>query len=333
LRIPHRVDNLYLMTSSAERPWHVDRMYHPSHRVPDLDQAEKFFGEVFGRSTVSLDTVQRLRGAPPVPGYPNDYSFFLLIGDVWHDCIDPSRYVIDGEQRYASVTEGSLSGFGWGVEGIEGIWREMRRHGIRGTDQRNVPADTDDVPVASFSPSPLFYTVADDTGLRYEVYPTTSIGPADPRSNPAWTLPPVSDTDPLGIEFCTHHTVVTQDVDRALRFVVEVLGGSVIDQATNTLLGSESTYVWLGDGVLEYAVPSGPDTPAGRAFTTNAPLDTYYNLTFKVRDLDQTVAALAAHGIEVQLRDDTTIIVEPANALGVPWGFTTVTVENDPRVA
>jgi hypothetical protein len=306
-------------------------MYHPSHRVPDLDGAVRFFKEVFGRDCVPLATVQRSRDTAVTDGYPTDYAAFVLIADVWFDCIDPSRYVIDGVQRYETITVPQLSGFGWGVDGIEGIWQELRRGGIRCTDQRNVLADGE-MPKASFSDSPLFWTLDQDTGLRYEIYPVTSIGPADPRSDPGWVLPPVRDDDPLGIEMCSHHTVLTTQPERALALVVDVLGGTVIHQGRNELLGTESTYVSLADGVLEYAVAAQAGGPAAESLQARAPLDVYYSLTWKVQDLDRVARHLLDRRVAVRTRTHDTIVVDPADGLGIPWVFTTVTVPNDPRV-
>ena len=51
--------------------------------------------------------------------------------------------------------------------------------------------------------------------------------------------------------------------------------------------------------------------------------DKYHAMTFKVRDLDRVATHLAASGVAVAARDDTTIVADPATALGVPWRFTT----------
>ena len=79
--------------------YRVTMMYHPSHHVPDLGEAERWFADVFGRPSTNLAELRR--GAPPRPGYPSDYSTFTFIGDVLFDTIDPKRYVLLGVQRYA----------------------------------------------------------------------------------------------------------------------------------------------------------------------------------------------------------------------------------------
>jgi catechol 2,3-dioxygenase-like lactoylglutathione lyase family enzyme len=306
-------------------------MYHPSHRVPDLEAAERFFRHVFGRASIPLALAQSARGGNLTEGYPRDYSAFTLIADVWFDCIDPDRYIIDGVQPYPTISEPHLNGFGWGVNGIAPLYREIRRQGIRCTDQLDVVVSDDEPPKAKFSESPLFWTLAEDTGLRYEIYPTDSIGPSDPRSDPAWTLPVPSTSDPLGIERCSHHTVLTARPERVLTLVVDILGGSIIHEGRNEELGAHSIYVWLGDGILEYAHELEEGTPAIADWSERAPLDTYHTLNWKVRDLGRAADHLERCGVRLRTRTDAVVVTEPSDSLGIPWTFRMNSVPNDPR--
>jgi hypothetical protein len=305
----------------------VDRMYHPSHRAPDLVAAQAFFATVFGRESVTT------RATPPPAGYPTDYCIFTLIADVWFDTIDPRRYVFEGVQWYPTVETPHLNGFGWGVQGIDEIFAELQRRGIRCTDQFDRLSDGAAMPTAYFSSSPLFWTLAADTGLRYEIYPTASIGPSDPRSAPGWTLPGVRADDPLAIERCAYHTVLTADPGRALGLVVDVLGGTVIHEARNEVLETRSTYVALADGVLEYAVPTNPSSRAAADLASTAPLDCYHSITWRTTDLDRVVEHAARCGVGLVARTDAEVVFDPADALGVPWGFRTDLIPGDPRSA
>src|SRR4051812_23839122 len=103
-------------TTPGDRSFRVTMMYHPSHHVTDLAEAERFFEEVFGRTSTPLASM--MRDAPARDGYPTDYSTFTPIQDVLFDAIDPKRYVLLGKQRYKTVTEPHLKGFGWYVEGM-----------------------------------------------------------------------------------------------------------------------------------------------------------------------------------------------------------------------
>ena len=310
-----------------ERDFRVTMMYHPSHHVPDLGEAERWFERVFGRTSTSL--ASRMRDLPTRPGYPTDYSIFTPISDVLFDTIDPKRYVLLGVQRYATVEQPHLKGFGWYIDGIAEVYRKLRRHGIRMVSQLDELADGDAPPTAAGSPMPLYFSLPEDTGLRYEFFPAIPF-PLDPRIAPDWSVPPVSDDDPLGIERCSHHTVLTSDPERALRLVRDVLGGEVIHEGRDELRGTTGTYVALADSVLEYAVPD-VGTAAHADWSGEDPNDAYHSITWKVADLDRAQRHLEAQGVRIQMRSDDTIVTDTATSLGIPWGFTSRLTPGDPR--
>jgi hypothetical protein len=303
----------------GDRPFHVTMMYHPSHHVPDLAEAEAWFERVFARPSTPLAAMTR--GAPPRSGYPVDYSTFTFIGDVLFDTIDPKRYVLLDVQRYPTVDQPHLKGFSWYVDGIAEAYRELRRHGIQMVSQLDEIADGDDPPTAAGSSMPLYFTVPASAGLRYEFLPPIPF-PLDPRTDPDWSLPPVSADDPLGIERCSHHTVLTDQPQRALELVVDVLGGDIVYEGRNEVLGTSSTYVRLADAVFEYAVPD-EGTDAHADWARDAPNDTYHSITWKVADLERVERHLGANAVRIRTRTDDVIVTDPATSLGVPWGFTT----------
>ncbi len=66
----------------------VPMMFHPSHDVFDLDDAERFYERLFGcTSRRSLASMQ----SEPDRGYPRGYATFTLISDVLLDTIDPTK--------------------------------------------------------------------------------------------------------------------------------------------------------------------------------------------------------------------------------------------------
>jgi hypothetical protein len=309
------------------RGFRVAMMYHPSHHVPDLDGAERWFEQVFGRPSTPLASLSR--NAPAREGYPTDYSTFTPISDVLFDTIDPKRYVLLGVQRYATVEQPHLKGLGWYFEGMPELFQALKGNGFQVVDQVDEVADGDDPPTAAGSTMPLFFSVPEDAGLRYEFFPAIPF-PLDPRIAPGWTVPPVSDDDPLGIERCSHHTVLTGRPERALRLVVDVLGGTVVHECRDEIRGTSSTYVHLADAMLEYAVPD-VGTPAHADWSHDDPNDTYHAITWKVADLERAERHLEAQGVRVQARSADTIVTDPATSLGVPWGFTTTLTPGDPR--
>ncbi|WP_312858113.1 VOC family protein [Pseudonocardia pini] len=314
----------------------VHSLFHPSLRVPDLAEAMDFFTRVFGRrSTVMEDLI-----SPEVralnPAYPRDYCAFTLIQDVYFDTIDPQRYVIDGVQRYPTVTEPHLKSLAFYVEDPGAAFTALREHGIRVVDQRNRIADGDDPPQASSRPMILFWTLAEDAGLSYEIFPADVPYPGDARRDAGWVLPEVSPDDPLGIQRCSHHTVLTDQVGRALRIAVDVLGGTVIGEGWNDLLGTHSTYVHVAGSTLEYAQPMATDgveahVPVLADHRRTAPDDCYHSITWQVRDLDVAARHLEAQKVGVRARTSSSLVTDPATSLGVPWCFTSELVAGDPR--
>jgi catechol 2,3-dioxygenase-like lactoylglutathione lyase family enzyme len=299
----------------------IPMLFHPSHRVLDLDATERFFADVFGRPSTSMAELMR-RWKAVRPDYPTDYCTFTPISDVFFDAVDPSRYVLHGVQHYPSITEPHLSSLGFYVDGMAELHRALRAAGIRTLDQQGEVVAGDEPPRSEASDMVLFWSDERDTGLRYEFFPGDRPFASDPRPRPGWTIPPVAPEDPLSIERCSHHTVLTGDVDRALRLVVDVLGATRVGAGRDAVRGTESTFVALAGSVLEYATPVA-ESHAMDDWRAHGEADTYHAITWKVRDLDRVGEHLARCAVGVRLRTDTLIVTDPADSIGIPWGFTT----------
>ena len=226
----------------------VIRMFHPSFHVLDLDEAEGWYEKVFGLSSTRLST------GPVDPDNRTDYSTFTLIRDVLIDSIDPTRFVKDGVQQYPTVDEPHLKGFGWCVEGLLDLYREVRSKGIRLVGNLGEEGTDDEPPTAHGSSMPMFFTVPAETGLRYQFIAPFPM-PFDPRTEAGWSLGPVRAEDPLTIEFTSHHTILTDQPERVVNLFVDVLGGQVIHTGRDEIRRASSTYVRLADAAFEFAVP------------------------------------------------------------------------------
>lgn len=308
------------------RRFRVTMMNHPSLHVPDLSEAEAWFKRVFARDSIPFATI--LGGQPVRSDWPLDYCVFTLIGDVLMDSIDPQRYVIAGVQQYPTVHEPRLKDFGYYVAGLVDAYRAVRAHGLRVMNTLSELQEGDE-PSGPNAPAP-FYTLREETGLRYHFHSATHVLPGDPRSAQAWDVAPVSDHDPLGIERCSHHTVLTTNPDRARHLWVDVLGGEVVHEARDEVRAATSTWVHVGGSTLEYAVPDAC-SPAHAEWARTAPDDRYYAITWKVADLERAERHLRAHGVRIEARSHHVIVADPATSLGVPWGFTDTLPEGDPR--
>ena len=307
-------------------PYALKHLFHSTNWVPDLEESTEFFRRVFGRRSTIIGEYLGGRPGPVVSGYPRDYATFTPIAEVQFECANPALMVFDGIQHHKSVSRPHLGGLAWFVDGIEDLWSELRQRNIGGMDQRNRIIEGDGPPL-DVSANPIIFTLPDDTGLMYEfcVYSPR----LDPRGDPP--VAALSPSDPLGIECCSHHTVLTDWPERAERLLVDVLGGQITHQGRNEVLEAESTYIALAVGVLELARPTEEASPAMATWRKRAPRDTYYSLTWKVRDLDRVGNHLKAAGVGLQARSDTALVIDPADGLGVAWGFTCVLSPGDPR--
>ncbi len=303
----------------------ITRMYHPSFHAPDLAEVESWFERVFGFDSTNIYETFKGRDTG---SYPTDYSTFTPLADVLMDTIQPSRYVLNGVQQYASVDTPHLKTIGWFAENSEGVYRSLRAAGIAMVDQYGQPAEGEEAPrSAGGGAMPLYFTVPASSGLRHEVLPDFPFA-LDHRNAAGWAPGPPAGA--LGIERCAFHTLLTDDPRRALRTVVDALGGTVFRTGRDEVIGAAVSYVHLADTVLQIAVPD-EGTAAYADWTTTAPDDTYHSLTFKVADLDRAAAHLKSQGVGIRAQTGDTLVTDPDTSAGVPWGFTTRLVPGDPR--
>jgi hypothetical protein len=303
-------------------------MFHPSHRVTSLVEVEDFFERVFGRNSARLNVLTGVEVQNP--DFRMDYSTFTTVREVIFDSIDPTRLVRGGNRLYPDVTVSHLNGLGWYVDGMPEAFRSLKAAGFTIVGQDDKVAEGDDPPTVIGAPMPMFWTTPESAGLRYQFVPKVPM-PGDKRMQDGWKLAPTSPYDPLGLEFCSHHTILTGQPDRAKRLFTDGLGGTVIHEGRDEARRTASTYIHLGDGVYEFAVPDEGSAAYADWQSNPAPADTYHALTWKVQDLGQVEQRLADQGVGIAARTDDTIITDPATSIGIPWGFTTSTVPGDPR--
>jgi hypothetical protein len=313
---------------TQNRQFRIERIFHPTQYTPSLDLSVRFFERFFARKSDLAETVLK-KVIPPGVDYPTDYCAFTSIRDVFFDSLVPEKFVLGGVQVFPSVETPTLRTVGWYAEGLGAIYEMLTGNGFSIWDSKGDPMKTFQAESAVPGGKPMFFTSPGETGLRYQFF---EAGPFffDARSEPGWVLPPVEPDCPFGLEFCAHHTVLTDKPDRALKLLVDLLGGTIIDRGRDEALQATSTYVALADAVFEFATPD-EGTPAFAALAAQAPLDAYYSLTWKVDDLDKVERHLARIGVGIQARTGDTIITDPRDGNGIPWGFTTALRKGDRR--
>ena len=242
-------------------------------------------------------------------------------------------------------------GFGWYVDNTSALYRALRQSGIEVKGLLGERGGDDEPPTSVLhgvrhrvvgrssqqgdenesapTSTPMFFTVPDDIGLRYQ-FITPMQMPQDPQMKEGWELGPRRDDDPLGIDFTSHHTILTARPERVLKLMVDVLGGRVIHEGRNDARGTASTYVRLADGTQEIAVPDA-GTAAHADLATTLPRDCYHAITFKVADLDKTRRHLEAEGISLRVDVGSMIVTDPKTSMGVPWGFASEAVPGNDR--
>jgi catechol 2,3-dioxygenase-like lactoylglutathione lyase family enzyme len=303
--------------------------FHPTFNVPDLEETEDFFQRVFGQPSSLMVTVPKDRQLEPgqLPGY----SQFVMIRDLLVDYVCPALHTrLYGRQMFPDVDVPVLMNIGWYTEDITKTFRALRAAGIPLTNQIGEPAEGDEPPDVSQGGGgmKMFFTPPGQVGLRYQFLPVFPMR-HDPRLDPQWTLPPVSEKDPLQVKHLSHHTILTDDPERAVRFM-RALGGTVIHEGRDEQRGLTGPYVHLADAIYHYARPDA-GTEAASALAARTPADKYWAFTFNVADLDRAAAHLRRAGVKIQSRTADTIVTDPDTSLQVPWGFTTERVPGDTR--
>jgi catechol 2,3-dioxygenase-like lactoylglutathione lyase family enzyme len=302
-------------------PARVPALYHPTIAVGDLDAARDWFRRVFARrplrweETLDLDLLE--------PDYPVNYSFFAFVADIHWVFLCPAlhaRGALSGQTRYKDVPDGMI-GLGWYTDDAVELFGRLAAAGIRSHDQQGRLITAAAPPRSSFAADVLTgFTEPADTGIRYEFQQTgrrhwAKYGQeADPRLRADWSGPAPDPADPLGLRYTSHHTVVTRDPARVLRLFTELLEGEVVGTGENAELGAASTFVRLGDTVLEIAVPArpGPETAVG--------IDHYRGVTYVVGERARVREHLAAVGVRTEETADATVI-RPEHGFGATWRF------------
>ena len=298
--------------------------FHPTLRVTgQLDEATVWMQRVFGRSCYG----------PPksflTAGFPDDYCSMTMIQDVLFDMLDATRLPASLGAPAGVDVPPHLAMLAWYVDDHDSLVRRFHDHGIRLLDLLGqvIEGDTAPPPVET---GVLSFADPSQMGFEYEFL--TAVEPpmraiwaqeVDPRLEPGWRLPAVSLDDPLRLQCCAWHTLITAQPERLRRFFVDLLGGTIIHQGFNEAIGSESIYVSLGRAVYELGHPVREGIAASRLGLHYRGLeDCYLGITFKTADLSQARAHLLAEGVTLAVNEADIVVTDPNDSLGVCWGFT-----------
>ena len=311
----------------------VTANFHPTlTAMGQLDEVRSWFGRVFARAWKGPSS------AYLIDGYNNDYCFTTMLQEVFFDVMDPSRFASSNNPRPPAGTPPFLSMLAFYLDDLAPLIAAAPQHGLRLRDIKG------EIMSGAMSPAPIPHgkmvlTDPEQTGYIYELF---SVGDTakhkrwgadvDARFNAGWTIPAVSPDDPLALEFCAYHTLLTEQPERLRHLLVDVLGGRVIHRAANEAIGTDSVYVALGDGVYEIGQPVGEGIgldswsrhPGGME-------DCYHGITFKTADLPKARAHLLEQDVVLAVDQPDLIVTDARTSVGVYWGFTNKSVPGDGR--
>ncbi len=311
----------------------VTANFHPTlTAMGQLDEVHAWFERVFARP------IDGPSAAYLIPGYSDDYCFTMLLQEVYFDVMDPSRFSSSNNPPPPAGTPPFLSLQAFYLEDLAPLIATAASQGLILRDIRGNHMKAGDEP----TPIPhgaMVLTDPDQVGYIYELF---AVGrtpkhshwgtDVDARFLPGWRIPPVSPDDPLALEYCASHTLLTDNPERTRHLLVDVLGGTVIHQGNNPALAAHSLFVALGDGVYEIAQPL--DQGLARQTLANHPggtQDFYSGITFKTADLAKARAHLGAQGVALAVDEPDLIITDASQSAGVHWGFTDKAIPGDVR--
>jgi catechol 2,3-dioxygenase-like lactoylglutathione lyase family enzyme len=326
------------MTSPDARFVLESPLFHVTHIVDDGDLARSTYQRLFARPIVDA-------------GYwdlGGRWAIFVYVGDVWVEAALPNARP-SGLRSFTNRFGSRLHSLAWYVRNVDQIANDLRDANIRFAEDPD-PAvayrsfqSTENavrtVPRHGAIPLPpgyrhaypadwlsgVIYTHFRDTHGMLEFCEPTSYHVMPPRlPDPDMCAP--SD-DPLTLVRSSHHTIVVPDASAAATFWVERFGATRLYEGDNDLIGSNSSWVSVGEGagtVLEFAQPAA-DGPA-KADLERCGLPILHAVTFLVTDLDRVRAHLASEGFAIESDNGSSIVTDPSTTAGARFGFTVAPV-------
>lgn len=292
----------------------VTRLFHVIHVVDELAAAERWYDRLFSGQYFFRG------GYSPVE--QRDASLFA-VGDFVLEPMTPSREPGAGEKpvgRFQARFGSHLHSIAFYVRSVPEIFERLRARGVRivgdGGGVLNAP------------PRGAIYTHPRDTGGLLEFMEPPAHG-FDLRLAPGWSSAFWRDEHPLGIERCSHLTLVVRDLERARGLWLETLEGRPFLERESRASGTRSLFAAVGDEVVvELAQPVDAGSAAGRELAANGEI--LHAATFRVRDLERAGSFLRELGLKAEERDGE-LELGPEQALGARYRFTQAALPGDPR--
>jgi hypothetical protein len=300
------------------------KLFHPTAMVGDLWAVHEFYAKVFGVKSQTIPYTDASRA----------YRSLTVIADCCIENISPEQTHMSQFRMFTDILGNHWYFPCFYIDDMQdAIYHVHHRHGVRLTESGTGN------PVVGVTPGgsgrSLVFTNPTDTGIMWEFYEGSrawwdSSPLADPRMKTGWSLPSPAADDPVAVEALSHQTVVARDTTRIIRFLVEICGGRIFAEGKDEALGSDSTWITVGDEptVFEIAVPT-REGPRARDLGRSGNI--VHSLTFKVRDIGRLRTHLNTLDIRVEQEKEGMLVTDPSSSLGLPFGFTQNYHPADPR--
>jgi len=302
----------------------IGKNFHIIHMSDDLTTLDAWYDDVFA--------VDRWMDHQFSDGLKR-YGSLVQVGDL---CIEPMAPSLDVEGWEQAPVGRFFRRFGqrwhsiaWYVptkDDFAEVYRTLRANDVRilgGLGDRS-----DDQP----PPGAMFTHPRDTiTQLEFIVQPPPGGmgGNVDPRFTDSFQASRWTE-HPLGITKSSHVTLTVRDQERGKRIYGEILGGTLLHEGEQSITGTQSSFLSVGeDLVIELATPADDTSAIGADVVSNG--EGIYAVSYQVKDLEATERYLATKGIKASVNDGTTLLTDPATTMGVVMGFTTWEIPNDPR--
>jgi catechol 2,3-dioxygenase-like lactoylglutathione lyase family enzyme len=280
----------------------LDRLYHLTHVVTDLEAADAWYDDVFGALPVKHVRDQ---------GGTWDASI-VVVGDLIIEANAPvgppdRRGVIGkyhdrhGEHLYSTAIF---------VRDAVAANDHLLGRGVRAFDQQGAPV--------SAGYGGIIWTHPRDTVGQFEFAEVPKYH-FDPRLHPSWTGDYWRHTHRLGIDGVSHLTVLFHDVERSKPIYEDLLGQRLLLQ--EAVDGRRSWFYTLGSELLVEARQPAAGTRAAADLERVG--EGMYGFTLRVGDLGAVGQHLAAKGMPTFSDVPGTLAMDPPAAFGMEVGFTT----------
>jgi catechol 2,3-dioxygenase-like lactoylglutathione lyase family enzyme len=308
----------------------IGPIFHLIHMSDDFWELNDWYAEIFA----PIEFTKRHSDGNTFPTWTGEMrdASLIVVADVCFEPMSPSMFLDGWDKmpvgRFYNKFGRHWHSIAWYTDDNLELYRSLKDRGVRfffnggGSDSSREP-----------TPGEALFTHPKDTAGALELMQGPRINDdvvRDPRFTSDYDVDRWAREHPLGLKRLAYITLVVKDLDKAKKFYVEGLNGTVLLEDDSSLTMTRSTFVAVGDHtIVELALPLESDTLAGRDLARNG--DIMHSVAFQVVDLDQAERYLTSKGVGIVGCDDSTLLADPDTTFGAPFRFTTASLPGDPR--